>query len=131
MLSDTIPTRTREQCAEVNDLGVLGDAIPHHPFTPGAPAESRDIPLVVSTVLDERTYRETRFDMTWDEVLSTLQKRVGDDAQMLLSAYRDETPAATKKEPTPLERLQTLDAMKALLSQPEYEEKRAAILAAV
>lgn len=74
---------------------VLGELIPHHPFTPGAPEESRDIPLVVSTALDERTYRETRFDMSWEEVLATLQKRVGEDAQMLLEAYRDETPSAT------------------------------------
>lgn len=74
---------------------VLGAAIPHHPFTPGAPAESLDIPLVVSTALDERTYRETQFDMGWDVVLSRLQKRVGQDAGKLLSAYRDDDPAAS------------------------------------
>ncbi|WP_333585491.1 carboxylesterase/lipase family protein [Phenylobacterium sp.] len=74
---------------------VLGELIPRHPFTPGAPEISRDIPLVVSTALDERTYRETRFDLGWDEVLATLQRRVGEDAPRLLEAYRDETPSAT------------------------------------
>ncbi len=74
---------------------VLGQAIPHHPFTPGAPGESLDIPLVVSTALDERTYRDTRFDMGWDQVLDTLRRRVGPDAEKLLSAYRDEAPQAT------------------------------------
>ncbi|MBP8245376.1 MAG: carboxylesterase/lipase family protein [Phenylobacterium sp.] len=74
---------------------VIGDAIPRHPFTPGAPQESLDIPLVVSTALDERTYRETRFDMGWDEVRKNLERRVGTDADMLLSAYRDEDPNTT------------------------------------
>lgn len=74
---------------------VLGKAIPHHPFTPGAPTESLDIPLVVSTALDERTYRETKFDMDWDEVRERLRRRVGEDAGQLLTAYRDEDPKAT------------------------------------
>ncbi|MFD3262857.1 carboxylesterase/lipase family protein [Phenylobacterium ferrooxidans] len=74
---------------------LIGDAIPHHPFTPGAPTESLDIPLVISTALDERTYRETRFDMAWDEVSKNLDHRVGADADMLLSAYRDDDPNAT------------------------------------
>jgi para-nitrobenzyl esterase len=74
---------------------VIGDAIPRHPFTPGAPQESLDIPLVVSTALDERTYRETRFDMEWDEVRKNLERRVGAEADMLLSAYRDDDPGAT------------------------------------
>lgn len=74
---------------------LIGEAIPHHPFTPGAPTESLDIPLVVSTALDERTYRETRFEMEWDEVRKNLDRRVGADADMLLSAYRDDDPNAT------------------------------------
>jgi len=74
---------------------VLGESIPHHPFAPGAPTESIDVPLVVSTVLDERTYRETRFDMDWDEVSQRLERRVGGDAAMLLAAYRDEDGQAT------------------------------------
>src|SRR5690606_18420785 len=59
---------------------VLGEAIPHHPFAPGAPTESIDVPLVVSTALDERTYRETHFDMDWGEVGRRLERRVGGDA---------------------------------------------------
>jgi para-nitrobenzyl esterase len=74
---------------------VLGSAIPRHPFTPGAPTESIDIPLVVSTALDERTYRDVKFDMSWEEVRQRLEKRVGADAASLLAAYRDETPEAS------------------------------------
>jgi para-nitrobenzyl esterase len=74
---------------------VIGRAIPHDPFSPNAPPESASVPLVVSTVLDERTYRETNFAMTWDQVLTGLRARVGADAQQVLAAYRDEDPRAT------------------------------------
>ena len=46
----------------------LGEAIPRHPFTPDAPEMAKDIPLIVSSTMDERTYRETKFDMTWAEL---------------------------------------------------------------
>ena len=59
---------------------VLGDAIPHHPFDPAAPEESADVPIVVSTVLDERTYRESNFAMTWDDVRKMLRARAGGEA---------------------------------------------------
>lgn len=74
---------------------VLGEAIPRHPFTPGAPSEAHDVPLIVSTALDERTYREVKFNMAWEEVQQRLERRVGADAASLLAAYRDEDPAAS------------------------------------
>lgn len=73
----------------------LGRAIPHHPFSPAAPTESKSIPLVVSSALDERTYRLRDFDMNWDAVKKGLQQRVGDDADKLLAKYREEDPQAT------------------------------------
>lgn len=42
---------------------VDGGAIPRHPFDPDAPEVSVDIPIIVSTALDERTYRMTRYDL--------------------------------------------------------------------
>jgi para-nitrobenzyl esterase len=74
---------------------VMGATIPHHPFDPGAPAESMDVPMIVSNTLDERSYRETRFDMGWDEVRTMLRGRVGGDADKVLATYRDEDPKAT------------------------------------
>lgn len=74
---------------------VMGASIPTHPFTPGAPAMSKDIPLVVSTVLDERSYRETRFDMTWDDVKKMLAPLVGDHADKVVQMYRDEDSKAS------------------------------------
>lgn len=74
---------------------VIGQAIPTHPFAPAAPEMSKDIPIVVSTVLDERTYRETRFDMTWDDVKKMLQPLAGADTDKVLQMYRDEDSRAS------------------------------------
>ena len=74
---------------------VLGKAIPRHPFEPDAPAMSANIPLVVSTTLDERTYRESRFDMTWDDVKTMLKRLVGNETDEVLEMYRNEDPKAT------------------------------------
>ena len=74
---------------------VLGSAIPRHPFEPDAPAMSAGIPLVVSTVLDERSYRESDFDMTWDQVRKVLERLTAGDADRVLAMYRDEDSAAS------------------------------------
>lgn len=74
---------------------VMGEAIPHHPFTPNAPEESKHVPLIVSTVLDERTYRESNFEMGWDVVKKNLERQVGKDADKVIAMYRNEDPKAT------------------------------------
>ena len=75
---------------------VIGDAIPHHPFDPVAPPESADVPMIVSTVLDERTYREQNFNPSWEDVRAVLKTIVGEDqAGDVLQMYRDEDTAAT------------------------------------
>jgi len=74
---------------------VLGNAIPHDPFAPTAPEESKHIPLIVSSVLDERTYRESNFEMGWDVVKKNLERQVGKDAERVLAMYRNEDPKAT------------------------------------
>jgi para-nitrobenzyl esterase len=74
---------------------VMGAAIPRHPFDPDAPSISANVPMVVSTVLDERSYRESKFDMTWDDVKKVMQRLAGSDADKLLAMYRDEDPDAS------------------------------------
>jgi len=74
---------------------VMGRAIPRHPFEPDAPAMSAKIPLVVSTVLDERSYRESKFDMTWDDLQKVMQRLAGRDAAEVLALYRNEDPKAS------------------------------------
>ena len=71
---------------------VDGTILPRHPFLPDAPAVSRDVPLIVSTVLDERSYRMTDFTMTEEQLLAFARERAGDRAEEVLALYREEDP---------------------------------------
>jgi len=71
-----------------------GVALPRHPFDPDAPAVSADVPMIISTTLDERTYRQRNFGETWEGVAKMLQARVGGRATEVLELYRQEDPAA-------------------------------------
>lgn len=72
-----------------------GVALPRHPFDPDAPQISADVPMIVSTTLDERTYRQRNFNETWDGVLKMLATRVGGRAAEVLDLYRQEDPGAS------------------------------------
>lgn len=74
---------------------VLGGIIPRHPFTPDAPETAKDIPLIVSSTLDERTYREARFDMTWEDLTQKLASIENVDPDEIVSLYRDDDPKAS------------------------------------
>jgi para-nitrobenzyl esterase len=74
---------------------VIGNSIPRDPFAPDAPAESAHVPLIVSTVLDERSYRESNFEMGWDAVRKVLQRLVGDRSDEVLAMYRNEDSQAS------------------------------------
>lgn len=71
---------------------VDGTILPRHPFLPDAPAVSRDVPLIVSTVLDERSYRMTDFTMTEEQLLAFARERASDRAEEVLALYREEDP---------------------------------------
>ena len=71
---------------------VGGSAIPAHPFDPGAPAVSHDVPMIVSTVLDEWTFRMVDFDVSQADVRAYARQRVGANADALLDYYAQETP---------------------------------------
>lgn len=74
---------------------VIGSTIPRDPFAPDAPPMSKTVPLIVSSTLDERSYRETNFEMTWDAVKKMLERQVGGDADRVLAMYRNEDPKAS------------------------------------
>jgi para-nitrobenzyl esterase len=69
--------------------------MPRHPFDPDAPAISADVPMIISTTRDERTYRQANYDQTWDGVKAILRPRVGDATDEVLDMYRKEDPMAT------------------------------------
>lgn len=72
-----------------------GTVIPRHPFDPDAPEVSADVPMVVSTVLDERAYRQVNFELDEAGLQKYASTRVGADSARVLAMYRDEDPAAT------------------------------------
>jgi para-nitrobenzyl esterase len=73
-----------------------GDAIPANPWDPAAPAISADIPVIISTVLDERAYRLANYDLDEKGLRAFMAKSVGDKrADEALAMYRQEDPGAT------------------------------------
>ena len=72
-----------------------GTAIPRHPFDPDAPDISADVPMIVSTVLDERAYRQVNFDLDDEGLQKYAASQVGADAARVVAMYRAEDPAAT------------------------------------
>ena len=73
---------------------VDGLAIPHQTWTPDAPEESADVPMVISTALDERTYRMRNFDMTDAELLEFARERAGEQAEEAVALYKEDDPDA-------------------------------------
>lgn len=72
-----------------------GVAMPRHPFDPDAPPMTAEVPMIISTTLDERTYRQSDFDQTWDGVKAMLRPRTGADTDKVLDMYRTEDPKAS------------------------------------
>ena len=72
-----------------------GTAIARHPFDPDSPAFSADVPMMVSTVLDERAYRMVNFDLDAAGLLKFAEARMGAEGRKVLAMYRDEDLAAS------------------------------------
>jgi len=74
---------------------VDGITLPRHPWDPDAPAVSADVPMIVSSTLDERSYRMIDFAMTEEGLRKFAKERLGDRAEEAIAAYREEDPRAT------------------------------------
>lgn len=75
---------------------VIGsDALPHHPFDPGAPPESHDVPIIVSTTLEDAALGLTNFNLTEDGLRELLDQRFKGQGKALLDLYRKYDPIAT------------------------------------
>ncbi|HVY88090.1 MAG TPA: carboxylesterase family protein, partial [Hyphomonadaceae bacterium] len=74
---------------------VNGGALPRHPFDPDAPAISADIPMISSTVLDERAYRLSNYDLDEAGFRKYARDRVGAEGDKLADMYRAEDPKAS------------------------------------
>jgi para-nitrobenzyl esterase len=77
---------------------VDGRSLPHHPFDPGAPALSADVPLLTGTNLHEFVSGLDHPDaetMTIQQLNQSIHQEFGDSAEAIIAAYRQEYPKAT------------------------------------
>ena len=95
------PQKLVAAAAKVRAAGgpiIDGVAITHHPFTPGAPDESLDVPILVGWVKDEPTIftaGEPWFGTMTEADLAERIKPMGEDGQKLLAALRKAYPTYT------------------------------------
>jgi para-nitrobenzyl esterase len=77
---------------------VDGRTLPVHPFDPGAPAISADVPLITGTNLNESVSgldRPGADAMTLDEMNRSIHEMYGSDSEAIIAAYRQDYPDAT------------------------------------
>ena len=71
---------------------VDGKVLPHHPFDPAGPAESADVPVIISTTLHDAAIRLDNFDLDEAGLAKVFRDRWGAKGDALLAAYRKESP---------------------------------------
>jgi len=71
---------------------VDGKVLPHHPFEPTAPPESADVPVIISTTLEDAALRLTNFDLTEDGLRTMLNQRYGAKTEPMFAMYRNRYP---------------------------------------
>lgn len=97
----TLATLDTEDAAEGKphvafDPSIDGNVIPSQPFDPAAPGLSADIPMLISTTLDERAYRLRNYDLDEAGLRAHIAGRLGDArADRVLALYRADDPHAT------------------------------------
>jgi para-nitrobenzyl esterase len=69
-----------------------GAVLPQDPFAPNAPEFSADVPMIVSTTLDDGALFLTNFNLDEPGLKGIVQKMVGDNADRVLSTYRKAYP---------------------------------------
>jgi para-nitrobenzyl esterase len=74
---------------------VDGTYLTHHPFDPSAPPESRDVPLIISTTLEDAALRLTNWDLTQSGLTALLNERYKGNAADILKLYQPITAGKT------------------------------------
>jgi para-nitrobenzyl esterase len=77
---------------------VDGRVLPHHPFDPGAPTLSADVPLITGTNLHEFVNGLDHPDanaMAVEELSRLVREAFGDEGEAIIAAYRLDYPKAT------------------------------------
>jgi para-nitrobenzyl esterase len=74
---------------------VDGEIIPRHPFDPDAPAMSAEVPMLISSALEDASYRSSDFDLDETGLRETVEGIAGDEADRVLALYRSRYPDKT------------------------------------
>jgi para-nitrobenzyl esterase len=77
---------------------VDGRTLPSHPFHPGAPSVSADVPLITGTNLNESVHGVDHpgiTTMTTEEMNQQVRESYGSDSEAIIAAYLQEYPKAT------------------------------------
>jgi para-nitrobenzyl esterase len=69
-----------------------GSALPQHPFDPVSPAVSADVPLLVSTTLEDSALALTNFDLDEPGLKAFMRETFGERAEEAYSLYRRLNP---------------------------------------
>jgi para-nitrobenzyl esterase len=72
-----------------------GTVLPQNPFDPAAPAISADVPMIISTTLDDGALFLTNFNLDEAGLKTIVERIVGKDAERVLSIYRKAYPNAS------------------------------------
>jgi len=71
------------------------EVIPHNPFDPAAPQESRDVPLLVGYAREDSGYRGPTGDVSEEDLEAWVRKAHAANAEEILDLYRRVYPDAT------------------------------------
>ena len=72
---------------------VDGNVLPHHPFDPTAPPESADVPVIISTTLEDAALALTNFDLDEAGLKAMMKERYGEKSEQMLTLYRSRYPS--------------------------------------
>ncbi|MEP7272732.1 MAG: carboxylesterase family protein [Acidobacteriota bacterium] len=71
---------------------VDGSYLPHHPFDPVAPQESADVPVIISTTLEDAALSLTNFGLDESGLKGVLDQRFPGKGDEILALYRQRYP---------------------------------------
>jgi para-nitrobenzyl esterase len=69
-----------------------GNILPHHPFDPVAPPESVDVPVIISSTLEDAALSLTNFNLDEAGLKAVLSQRFSDKADAILALYKQRYP---------------------------------------
>lgn len=69
-----------------------GTVLPHHQFDPVAPPESVDVPVIISTTLEDAALSLTNFNLDEAGLKAILTQRYTDKAEQILALYKQRYP---------------------------------------